>query len=73
MAIVFNKPSIERFAFQQFNQKWKAGEFGKQRYGQALYNHFNLHKLVDQASLRGLYEKDGDEAKALVKEVFKIH
>lgn len=70
---MINKPSIERFAYQQFKNKWKKGDFKGQRYGQAFYHHFNLHKLVDQSSLMGLYEKDGDEAAALVDRLFKIH
>lgn len=73
MAIVLNKPSIEKYAFQVFNRKFKAGKFGSQRYGQAFYDYFKLHKLVDQESLKNLYAKDEVQARNLVKEIFKIH
>lgn len=73
MAINFNKPSIEKHAYQAFQRKWNAGDFKGQRYGQAFYDHFNLHKLVNQDALRGLYEKDGEEAINLIKSLFKLN
>lgn len=53
---------IERAAYEEFIRRWAKGSFEHQRLGQAFYNHFNLHKLTDQASLRGLYEGDGEKA-----------
>lgn len=73
MAIIFGKPSLEKYAYQVFQAKFKAGGFGKQRYGQAFYDHFKLHKLVNQQALCGLYEKDGDEAKRLISKLFKFN
>lgn len=46
---------IERAAYEGFVWLWSQGSFEHQRLGQAFYNHFNLHKLTDQAGLHGLY------------------
>ena len=46
---------------------------GTQRLGQAFYDHFKLHKLMDQTQLKNLFSKDGEEAKSCIREVFKIH
>ena len=73
MTIVFNKTSIEKHEFQRFEKMFKSGKFGAQRYGQAFYDHFNLHKVADQRALKNLYAKDGEHAKNLIKELFEIH
>lgn len=44
-----------------------------QRLGQAFYNHFNLHKITNQASLRGLYEADGEKASRLILKLLHSH
>jgi hypothetical protein len=64
---------IERVAYEEFIQLWAVGSFEHQRLGQAFYNHFNLHKLTDQASLRGLYEVDGEKALGLILKLFYRH
>ena len=46
---------IECAAYEEFVRLWSQGSFEHQRLGQAFYNHFNLHKLTDQAGLHGLY------------------
>lgn len=38
---------ISKSMFDQFHIRWKTGEFASQRYGQAFYNHFNLHKMAN--------------------------
>lgn len=64
---------IERAAYEEFIRLWAIGSFEHQRLGQAFYNHFNLHKLTDQASLRGLYEADGKKASGLILKLFHLH
>jgi len=63
---------IERAAYEEFVRLWSQGSF-EQRLGQAFYNHFNLHKLADQASLRSLYEADGKKALRLILILFHLH
>jgi hypothetical protein len=64
---------IERAAYEAFILLWSQGRFGQQRLGQAFYNHFNLHKLTDQASLHNLYESDGEKASGLILRLFNFH
>ena len=64
---------IERAAYEEFVRLWGQGSFEHQRLGQAFYNHFNLHKLADQAGLQGLYEADGDKASRLILRLFHLH
>lgn len=61
---------LERQAYNDFCALWADGEFPHLRYGQAFYNHFNLHKLNNQDQLLNLYEKDGDAAKKVINQVF---
>jgi hypothetical protein len=72
MSIEFGKLQIEKYAYTLFMKQWKEGKFNGQRLGQAFYNHFNMHKICDQTRLRSLYQKDGDEATALIKQLFKF-
>lgn len=65
--------SIEKEAFDEFSIRFKKGLYGRQRLGQAFYNYFNLHKLTNQDGLLGLYEKDGSEARALIRHLFDLH
>lgn len=69
----FKYPSIEQAEYAVFVAKFKAGEFGNQRYGQAFFNHFNLHKMKSDTSLNRLYQLDGDDARLLINELFTIH
>jgi hypothetical protein len=64
---------IERAAYEEFARLWSQGRFEHQRLGQAFYNHFNLHKLADQAPLRRLYEADGEKASELILRLFQLH
>lgn len=64
---------IERAAYEEFVRLWNEGSFEQQRLGQAFYNHFNLHKLTDQAQLHGLYEADGEKALCLISRLFQLH
>lgn len=47
MSIMQSKLSIERYAFQVFLREVKTDKYKGQRWGQAFYNHFKLHKVVD--------------------------
>lgn len=69
-----NDPSyqIERPAYEEFVRLWRQGSFEYERLGQALYNHFNLPKLTDQAGLHGLYEAVGDKASRLILRLFHL-
>ena len=67
-----DRTSIEKREYDNFCRKFNKGAFGTQRFGQAFFNHFNLHKVEDQASLKNLYAKDGDHAKNLINEIFCI-
>lgn len=62
--------TIEQRSFQDFMRRWEAGTYRGQRLGQAFYNEYNLHRLSDQDSLRGLYEADSDVASALIRQIF---
>lgn len=65
--------SLEQEAFNRFMNEFKYSDTYKgQRLGQAFYNHFNLHKLSDQESLKNLYERDGEHAKAIIRELFSL-
>lgn len=64
---------IERAALEEFFRLWAEGNFEHQRLGRAFYNHFNFHKLADQASLQGLYETDGEKASCLIMRLFHLH
>lgn len=64
---------IEAAAYAKFKESYKKNEYRGQRLGQALCNHFNLHKstafkdVVDK-----LYQLDGDEAAVYISEHFNI-
>jgi hypothetical protein len=73
MAIEKGKLQLEKWAYLKFQKAFKAGAFSGQRYGQAFYHHFNLHKLADQTQLKGLYEKDGEAAIGTISEVFRFN
>ncbi|MFJ3468724.1 hypothetical protein [Pseudomonas sp. NPDC090201] len=64
---------IERAAYEEFTRLWSQGNFEQQRLGQAFYNHFQLHKITDQAALGSLYEADGEKASGLILRLFHLH
>ena len=66
------KMHIEKIQYKTFLNRWSSGHFMHQRFGQAFYNYFSLHKLADQDRLLGLYEKDGVEAMDLVNQLFEF-
>lgn len=61
---------IEKASHEDFKRAWRQGLYAGQRYGQAFYTHFKLHRLSDQERLRGLYEKDGTDAHSVIGRVF---
>lgn len=63
---------IESTAYDEFLTLWNQGTFERQRFGQAFYNYFNLHRLTDQALLYGLYEADGEKALVVISRIFQI-
>lgn len=64
---------LEKRAYHEFLKLWRADKLRGQRLGQAFYNHFRLHRLVDQDQLRGLFNKDGDEAHKIIGQVFRFN
>lgn len=64
---------IERAAYEVFVRLRREGSFEHQRLGQEFYNHFNLHKLADQAALRDLFEVGDEKASGLVLRLFRLH
>ena len=67
-------PSIESAEYDVFCKKFKDGQFVAQRFGQAFYNHFNLHKLTDQHWLNDLYNVEPEEtARSMIRNLFSFH
>ncbi|WP_445261988.1 hypothetical protein [Pseudomonas sp. RA_105y_Pfl2_P56] len=67
-----SKLEIERAAYDNFLRLWDLGEFEGQRFGQAFYNHFRLHRITDQTLLHRLYNTDGKQALKVIGSVFQI-
>lgn len=64
---------IEKRRFDIFMNKFKAGEFGTQRLGQAFHDYFKLDRLADQNQLNNLYAKDGDHALRSINTIFEFN
>ncbi len=58
--------SIDPFEYGKFCRKFKDGEFGTQRLGQAFVNHFRLDRMSEKSFEVALWELDGEEAKAAI-------
>ena len=65
--------TLENKAFEDFMAKFKKGEYGQQRLGQAFYNTLNLHKLADQEQLHNIWDKDGEHALNSIKSIFTFN
>ena len=63
---------FERRAYLYFLKEYKNGKYPNQRFGQAFYNYFNLHKVSDQSQFKNLYELDGDNAKIFIYNNFSF-
>ena len=61
-----SKITIESVAYHEFRDDFTTGKYKCLRYGQAFYNHFDLHKMTDQTIWNKLYEMDGWEAKEFI-------
>ncbi|WP_110970130.1 hypothetical protein [Pseudomonas huaxiensis] len=66
------KLEIERATYDEFLALWSQGAFKQQRFGQAFYNFFHLHRLADQTLLNSIYATDGKKALAVISNIFKI-
>lgn len=64
--------SIEKAAYAVFCEKFDNGEFGTQRFGQAFFDTFKLHRLSDQSQVEKIYVRDRQEAKALIEGLFDM-
>lgn len=63
---------IEKKSYYNFCNMRYSGKFKGQRLGQAFYDHFKLHKLSDQDSLKNLYELEGKDAQQLISKLFRM-
>lgn len=59
---------ISKSMYQVFCEKWNNGEFAGQRFGQAFFNHFNLHKMTmaSRAPFDKIYNLPDNEAKPAI-------
>lgn len=64
--------SIEEVEYHHFRSRFDAGDYGKQRLGQAFYNHFNLHKMTNQTALQNIYDDDGRVAEQKIASLFEF-
>lgn len=68
------KPHIEKREYDIFIKRFKDGEFGSQRLGQAFYSHFELHKMHSwKDKLDALYQKDERDAIDVIHEMFEFN
>ena len=59
--------NISLSMYAVFKNDWNKGVYAGQRFGQAFYNHFNLHRLVNQDLVNKLYYAPTEsEAKELI-------
>ena len=67
------KMTIEEAEYRLFQMIHQSGGHSGLRYGQAFFNHFGLHKCVQNKNVCDrLYELDGEEAKSYIAEQFII-
>ena len=59
---------VSKSMYQVFCQKFNGGEFGTQRFGQAFFNYFNLHKLSEKsrAPFDAIYQMEDRWAKPAI-------
>lgn len=65
--------TIEKKQYEEFQRRFKNGDYGTMRYGQAMHNHFSLEKVVNptlKSDADKLYRLDGSEAKHHIKNMF---
>lgn len=67
-----DKMMLELYQYKIFLNLWSENYFIHQRFGQAFYNYFSLHKITEQDKLCNLYEKDGSEALTLIDQLFEF-
>lgn len=58
--------NISKTLFDEFQKEWREGKYAGQRYGQAFYNHFSLHKCNHGPELDRLYNATDAVAKVMV-------
>lgn len=71
--MIQEKISIELQAFNEFSEKFKNGEFGTQRYGQAFHDTFSLDKMNNKELVNSIYYSDDETSKSLIKMTFNFH
>ena len=71
--IKMTKMTIEEAEYRLFQRMHTSGSHAGLRYGQAFFNHFGLHKCIQNKEICDrLYELDGEEAQAYIAEQFII-
>ena len=58
--------NISKTLYDEFKKLWNTGAFPHQRFGQAFYNHFNLHKSHNVPNDAKLYNADNETAEKLI-------
>lgn len=62
---------LEKHRWNEFNREYRAGSFGGQRYGQAFYDYFKLHRMAVKYQFDALYEEtDAKKARNLILQQF---
>ncbi len=68
------KITIEEAAYSEFKKLYGTGEFKDLRYGQAFFNHFNLHKMSKASTYDRLYNStDISECVRMIRSLFVFH
>lgn len=66
--------SIDQSLYKEFLAKWNAGGYPHLRFGQAFYNHFNLHKMTQSNELDKIWAVESEEeGKVAIRSVFNIN
>ena len=58
--------NISKTLYDEFKKLWNTGAFPHQRFGQAFYNHFKLHKSHNVPNDGKLYNADNETAEKLI-------
>lgn len=64
---------IEKAEYYKFHREWFNTSPQHLRYGQAFYNHFNLHKMNLQHQFNNLYNAGYLESIRLIHELFNFN
>ena len=66
------KMSLEAREYINFKRMYRNNEYPNQRFGQAFYNHFKLHKSSHPTDFNGLFELNGEKAIEVIHTIFEF-